>query len=274
MNALIVIGISILTLIITESVQRSDSKLGDFLDMQFGHSLLFIIVALLLIALRAGIKKLRRSLTETEIPKFRMVPPPPSETQKVLINCRDLYLKKHPISDSIIEYQLLNKAEIVLWRANCTVNKGRINSIWISSGDRENETVLHVDVETPGLNYVVKEGPNAIGYIIAISNGYKFDALDNALKYSVTFETNFTEGLGCVADWLISLETGTGFSSESNFTYISFKDGNEETVGKYYIALNNLDLTPDINSKFDMRIAAAFSVFIDNTLHDLRSDLL
>lgn len=151
-----------------------------------------------------------------------------------------------------------------LWCASCTVLEGEVHSIRIYSGDRKTEIAIQVDAETPGLTYVVKEGPDIVGHIIATNNGLEFKDMNNTKKYSATIETKITEGLGSAADWLITIDSGSGFSTGSKFQYFSYKNANGDTVGKYFLALKNIDLSSDVSNKFDIRIAAVFSIFIDN----------
>ena len=60
-------------------------------------------------------------------------------------------------------------------------------------------------------------------------------------------------------------------SSERSETVLELKEGgegiwrveNDETLGRFYTLLKNIDLTADKYNKFDIRIAGIFSIFID-----------
>jgi hypothetical protein len=91
----------------------------------------------------------------------------------------------------------------------------------------------------------------------------KYLDADNNPGGSVVRKTRINLGLGEFADWLITWDTFVGFNSKSKFQYYLFRDGNEKTVGKYFGALGNIDLTRDSNNRLDRRIAAVFAMFLE-----------
>jgi hypothetical protein len=172
---------------------------------------------------------------------------------------RDLYLKKKSSSVDCIEYQVATKENTELWNVRCNLKCGKLHSTMFCS-DNPKRIDIQVSEEKPGVTYSVRDGQTIIGSIVVAGKGLRFIDTDNVQRGAAVLKTRINIGLGNTADWLITWDTLIGFSSKSKLQYYLLKDGSGKSVGKYFMATGNIDLTRDSNHNFDRRIAAAFAV--------------
>ena len=108
------------------------------------------------------------------------------------------------------------------------------------------------------------EGSLPAGYIKITDKILQYIQTDNKKTYSANFKSDVDEGLGTAADWLLTLFTLDAQNSQSIYNYFSLQVDNDEIVGRIDTCLKNIDLTADVNNKFDVRIAGLFAIFIEN----------
>jgi hypothetical protein len=262
MKGAFVFAVIVLAWIISFVVGEYNPVLGEILGMAMVQPFLIIVLLIVFLILYGGFRRTsNKKGKEKIIEKFTE-----SEKSNSPYDYSDIYLTRSILANNLIEYQILNKEKLMFWSGRCNLNQGKIHSITLYSGHANKEIVLQVSEEIVGLEYLIKDSQSIIGSIKIIDNGLSFNNIDNIPIYTATPENVIDDGLGVVADWAISLDTLQGYSSASKFNYFMLKGESSETLGKYYMSLRNIDLTPDTNNKFDRRIATIFSMFLDSAL--------
>lgn len=257
LKALIVLTLIILATIISFVVGEYNSKLGEILGMAMIQPLLLSFLFVIFLVLYIGLRKIftkekkeKEKFNENEI------------SNNVCVNS-DIYLVKTNSDRDLIEYQFMNKENSTLWNGRCNLIQGKIHSIMLYSGDTNMGIVLQVLQEIVGQEYLIKDSHSIIGKIKITNKGLSFSNLNHKVTHTAILETVIDEGFGAVADWLLALDTLHAYSSSIKYSYFILNGENGVTSGKYYITLQNIDLTPDINNNFDRRIASVFSMLID-----------
>ncbi|SMC94113.1 hypothetical protein [Sporomusa malonica] len=264
MKGIFICAVIVLAGIISFVVGEYNHVLGEILGMAMVQPFLIIALIIVFLILYSGFRRIfNKEEKEKIIEKF-------TESEKEKSNSpndySDLYLARSILTNELIEYQILNKEKLMFGRSRCILNQGKVHSITLYSGHANKEIVLQVSEEIAGLKYLIKDSQSIIGSIKITDKGLSFNNIDNISIYTATPENVTDDGFGAVADWAIALDTLQGYSSSSKFNYFMLKGECNETLGKYYMSLRNIDLTPDTNSKFDRRIATIFSIFLDTTL--------
>lgn len=264
MKGMFVLTVIVLSWIISFAVGEYNSVLGEILEMAMVHPLLLIFLSTLLLIIYIGLRRIFNK-EEKEI-KIEAITENEEKRSSNSCGYSDMYLTKSILTSDLIEYQIINKENTILWTGRCNLNRGKIHSIILYSGDANKEIVFQVAREATGFEYFIKDSRSIIGSIIITNNGLRFNNIDNSPIYTATPETVAYDGLGAVADLLVGIDTLQAFSSASKVNYITLKGKDEELLGKYYTSLRNIDLTTDTNNNFDRRIAAVFSMFLDSSL--------
>jgi hypothetical protein len=186
---------------------------------------------------------------------------------KILDNLySDIYLTKCNSINDLTEYQFKNKENRLLWRAHCNFIESKINSITLYTSDSNIEMKLRATQDETGHRYIVKNNNSTLlGYIEFTPLGFIFKSNDNRLICSANLINKTTDGFGAIIDGLITLDTFNIFTSKETTKYFTLNDDNNETLGKYFVSLKNIDLSSNKNNKFDVRVAALFSILIDNS---------
>jgi hypothetical protein len=185
----------------------------------------------------------------------------PDDIKQTAVNS-DIYLTKSILSSDLIEYKFTNKYNADICRAECYLSQGKINVIKLYSEAANQEASLQAVKDTACRDYLIKDMDAIAGKIVCTDNGLKFKGLDNTLGYQAIVETKTDDGLGVVADLLLSLEF-SAVSSSSSVKYVILTDENNELLGKYYIHLKNIELA-DTSNKFARQIAVIFAMLIDS----------
>lgn len=263
MKGLLIVALIVVSWIITSLVGEYNTILGEILGMAMIQPLLVIFLLIVFLILFRGLPRRFKKKKDNSI---NSLTDNLKENSCYDHDCGDLYLRKSILASDFVDYQIISKKKIILYRGKCNLSQGRINSIILYSGDANTEIVLQVEKKTIGSEYIVKDRESALGLIIITKSGLSYNNIDNNVIHTATLETAVDDGLGVVADWLVALDTLTVFSSESKFNYFILKGKDGETLGKYLTPLQNLDLTADTENKYDKRIAIIFSIIIDTAL--------
>ncbi len=178
---------------------------------------------------------------------------------------RDLNLKQISHSGHSIEYQISAKDKAKRWTARCNVTGNNVRSIQLFSGTLYGECALLVTEEIPQQKYTVKDHATTIGSINVGQQRWEFYDTTPALIYAIKLET-VVEDEGNLETWLGAIVSNNGhFPGTTVFKYWLLQDSSGTTLGKYFIDLNNIDLTQDTDNRFDLRIAAIFAILADNS---------
>lgn len=269
MKALFVFTLIVISWIISDVVGKYNARLGEIFGMAMVQPLLLVFLFIVLAILYIGCREF------FQIGKKEKANINDSEYSNVVNEEKNIFFEKSIISNDLIEYKffkkLINKKESTLWKARCNLIQGKIQSIILYADDTYTEAVIQIKKEIVGLEYLVIEGRSIAGRIKITDQGLSYIDIDNEKTYSANLETKVDEGLGAVADWLLALDTLWPYSSASTYNYLVLKVENDETLGRFYIHLRNIDLTADTNDKIDIRIAVVFSIFIDNKWNKLEN---
>lgn len=177
---------------------------------------------------------------------------------------RDLNLKRISNSGNSIEYQITTKNKVKLWTARCNVAEGNVRSIQLFSGTLYGDCILQVTEEIPQQKYTVKDRQSCIGSIIAAHQRWEFYDTILGLIYAIKLET-VVENEGNLETWLGAIVSNNNhFPGTTVFKYWLLQDSSGTILGKYFMDLNNIDLTQDTDNRFDLRIAAVFAILAEN----------
>lgn len=262
MKALIVFTLIVIAGIISGVVEKYNPQLGEIFGMAMVQPLLLVVLLIVFAILYKVFCKI------FPMGKQKKANLNDSECSSAVNEEKDIFFERSIISNDLIEYKffnkLINKKELTLWNARCNLIQGKIQSIVLYADDTYKEAVILIKEEIVGLEYLVIEGNSIAGHIKITDRGLSYINIDNKKTYSANFETKVDEDFGAVADWLLALDTLQAQSSASTSNHFDLKVENDETLGRVYTLLQNIDLTADTNDKFDIRIAGVFSIFIDN----------
>ncbi len=178
---------------------------------------------------------------------------------------RDLNLKRISRSGHSLEYLIVAKDKVKRWTARCNVTGDNVRSIQLFSDALYGECALLVTEEIPQQKYTVKDHTTTIGSINVGQQRWEFYDTTSALIYTIKLET-VVEDEGNLETWLGAIVSNNGhFPGTTVFKYWLLHDGSGTTLGKYYIDLNNIDLTQDTGKRFDLRIAVVFAILAENS---------
>lgn len=253
-----------LSVIITVVIENHNLVLGEILGMAMVQPFVLLVVSLVLYPIYRMLRKNTRAENSASEILENKREQATIDTEKNPDSISDIYLSKNILSSDLIDYEFKDRNNFVLWRGKCNLNLGEISSMVLFSGNANQEVVLQVEKESSPQKYVIKDSQSIIGNILVTKNGLELINNENNSIFTAILESETDEGLGTVADWMIAFELSTAFSSSREVTYFTIKDAYNQVVGRYYIALSNMDLTFDKNSNLDRRGAAIFSMVIDS----------
>ena len=262
MKALIVFMLIAIAGIISNVVEKYNSRGGEILGMAMVQPLLLFLFLIVGVALYQVCCKFFR-LDKQKASNRRDSECPLTAEEK-----RDIFFERNITSKDLIKYKffnrLRNKQKAMRWNVSCTLIQGKIHSIVLYADDTDAEEVVQIKVTGSGGEYLVMKGSLPVGCIKITDKILQYIQTDNKKTYSANFESEANEGLGSGSDWLLTLFTLDVQNSQSIYNYFSLQVDNDEIVGRIDTCLKNIDLTADANNKFDVRIAGLFAIFIDN----------
>lgn len=258
---MILIAAVILATVTRIAIGQYDPHTGEIIGMRGVHAILIIVFGLLLAIMYrvwwpSG-KKAATGAAEVKSDSDFWKPPVGFEANS------DLYLARSVQSRTLIEYQIKNKDGAVLWSGRCRLDKGGLRSIECYSGQATDDMNFGIVREKDGQGFRLTDRQSAVGAIRVTDKGLSFYDLDGLLAYSAVMEEINEDGLDVVIDWILTLETGRPLSRDYESRYFLLNKAGQGSLGKYFWALNNLDLTADIYNDLDRRVAVVFALFID-----------
>jgi len=261
LKAWIVFMLIVIAGIISNVVEKYNSRGGEILGMAMVQPLLLFLLLIVGVALYQVCCKSFRLDKKESNRSDRECPLIPEEK-------KDIFFEKNIISKDLIKYKffnrLRNEQKAMLWNASCTLMPGKIHSIALYADDTDAEEVVQIKEAGSGGEYLVMKGSLPAGCIKITDKILQYIQMDNKKTYSANFESEADEGLGSASDWLLTLFTLDAQNSQSIYNYFSLQVDNAEIVGRIDTCLKNIDLTADANNKFDEKIAGLFAIFIDN----------
>lgn len=178
----------------------------------------------------------------------------------------DFYIKNTKSINDLLEYEILNADKEVVWNCRCKLAQEIIHSIEMCTSDKV-ESILKVIYNPVKQLYWVIDGQLSIGTIRKDSEGWHYNNVDDQLIYSAIIkekdeeEEDFNKAVN-----LIGVFTPLYFTSPTprrRLVDFILHGNKDEVIGQYFFSLSNIDLTSDIDRKFDRRIAVIFSILLD-----------
>jgi len=262
LKALIVFMLIVTVSIIANVVEMYNSRWGEIFGMAMAQPLLLFLLLIVGVALYQVCCKFFR------LDKQKESNPSDRECSLIDEDKKDIFFEKNIISKGLIKYKffnrLRNEQQVIRWNASCTLIQGKIHSVVLYADDTDEEEVVQIKEAGRRGEYLAMEGSLPAGYIKITDKILQYIQTDNKKTYSANFKSDVDEGLGTAADWLLTLFTLDAQNSQSIYNYFSLQVDNDEIVGRIDTCLKNIDLTADVNNKFDVRIAGLFAIFIEN----------
>lgn len=257
---LMIIAAIILAFITQTIIAQYNPRFGEILAMQMVHPVVAIIFILSLTIMH---QQVRRALVYEENEAAKVVSD--EEFLKSLYrwsSVDDLYLTKSIRRESLLAYQIRNRKGAVIWSAQGKLDQGGVRSIRIASAT-ENSPALRADMKRDSAGYLLTEGPAEIGVVEGTARGLEFRDSQGKVKYTATLEEVDQDCTGIIADWALTLDTGTPFSREKKECCFLIRKEEAGILGKYFWALDNLDLTYGKADETDKKMAVLLSILID-----------
>lgn len=176
-------------------------------------------------------------------------------------NNNDLYLREKNISSNLREYQVENCKKEIIWYSKCMLSRGNIQSIELYSSKPNIEMNLQVAKSPDELRFIINDKKTAIGYLNVEKNGLFFSDLTEHKIVTVYEEEQTQESEDINTAYMIA--TLTPFPGSKKPKQYLIKGKSTQILGKYYLSIHNIDLTPDINCEFDRRMAIIAAIFLE-----------
>lgn len=254
--SIVAVILSILTLFI---VGIFNSRLEELLATQMIFPIVVCLFVIVLVLLYYGFVKIYNAFNsgKNEENKANKIDSTGGEG-----NNSDLYLREKKNTCDLREYQIENHEKEIVWYGKCILRQNSIQSIELYSSKPNVELILQVIRSPDGVKFSVNDKKTAIGYLIIENNGLIFNDLDMQ-KMVAIFEDEINEEEEDV-NIVYMIATLTPAPSCSRKTkQFSIRGKSNGILGKYYVSLQNIDLTPDINNEFDRRVAIVAAIFLD-----------
>lgn len=179
--------------------------------------------------------------------------------KKLYDQLSDLYLVKKVYKDKVI-YQINNDKKEVVLEAKCYLKCGSLVDIELYSRESYNRLVLNLRKDIP--DYVVIKDESTIGKLQILEDRLYFINLENEIVYSAILVSAYNSyrpmKLTLISEWF--------YKTEFHF---AFKGKENDNLGRYFMALCNLDLTCDKKVVFNRYIASLLAIFIDVVIASL-----
>lgn len=181
-----------------------------------------------------------------------------SESDKKLYEqLSDLYLVRNTYKDNLQDYQINNDKKEPVLKAKCHRNSGTLDVIELYCPDGYNGPVLKVQKDSS--DYVIIKEEVVIGRLQIQKDRLCFLNLDNEVICSAILVNadNYYQPLDLVliSEWFNKIRL-----------HFIFKGKDNEKLGKYFVALRNLDLTRDKKILLNRHIAIALAIIIDEVI--------
>ena len=169
----------------------------------------------------------------------------------------DVFLVRNTHKDNIKTYQINNDKKELVLEVRCHFNNEILDVIELYSLEAYCRSVLKARKESSG--YIVVKEEVTIGKLQIQKDRLCFLNVDNEVVYSAILVSadNFYQPLELkvISDYFYKIEL-----------HFIFKGKGNKNLGKYFIALHNLDLTRDKNILFDRHIAIALAIIIEEVI--------
>ncbi|MDR3592092.1 MAG: hypothetical protein P4N41_20740 [Negativicutes bacterium] len=259
---LLILVAAILLATVTEIVvSQYDPHTGEILEMRGVHVIAVMIFGLLLaivyLILRPADKKAATGALPEKSDADFWKPLGRVEADS------DLYLLRQVRSMGLLEYRIRNKDGTEVWQGECRLDREGVLSIGGCSG--AGGQVFELVRAKSGEGFLLSDSQAELGVLKVTGKGLSFTEPDGHPAYAAVMEEENEDGLDVVINWILTLDTGRPLARNKEASYFLFNKEAKGALGKYFWALNNLDLTADLDGDFDRKVAVAFAVFIDTT---------
>ena len=173
-------------------------------------------------------------------------------------NSSDLYLRETEYTYDLRSYQIDNRKKETVWRGKCFFHPSGIQSIELYSVECNKEPIILATRSQDNKTFLITDKKTPLGYLSLESKGLIIRDLD--MRTIVSFEESSFE-----KDDTVIIELITGTSLDYSSKQFIIKGTTNNLLGKYYSALRNIDLTPDIKSELDKKVCIIASIVIDSS---------
>lgn len=170
---------------------------------------------------------------------------------------KDLYLKSNICTDGTIQYEVVNDSKELILYAKCYLN-GKLPDLLAIYSPETNMKILEVKQEGP-FRYSVTQEESVNGTILIQEDRLLYLDPTNAIVYSAILVSG--EFRNAVALLKVS---SLYFEHELHLAII---DENEKLLGNYFLALRNLDLSPDKELMLDKNVVVALAIIFVESVH-------